>query len=78
MIQLFWRDKRNGLILSDMGKEILIPARQMILIEEKIRQIAYRENNLVDCTVKVGALPMASSHLMPSAMSLLKSRYGTV
>lgn len=77
-VQLFWRDKRNGLILSDRGKEILILARQMIMIEEKIRQIANRENSLVDCTVKVGALPMVSSHLMPSAMSLLKSRYGTV
>ncbi|MGN7286062.1 LysR family transcriptional regulator [Shouchella rhizosphaerae] len=77
-VQLFWRDKRNGLILSDIGKEILILARQMIMVEEKIRQIANRENSLVDCTVRVGALPMASSHLIPSAMSLLKSRYGTV
>ncbi|MBY9079073.1 LysR family transcriptional regulator [Paenibacillus sp. HN-1] len=77
-LQLFWRDKRNGLMLSDTGKEILILARQMIMTEEKIRQIANRENNLVDCTVKVGALPMVSSHLMPSAMSLLKSRYDSV
>lgn len=77
-LQLFWRDKRNGLMLSDTGKEILILARQMIMIEEKIRQIANRENNLVDCTVKVGALPMVSSHLMPSVMSLLKSRYDSV
>ncbi|MNV44147.1 HTH-type transcriptional regulator GltC [compost metagenome] len=65
-------------MLSDTGKEILILARQMIMTEEKIRQIANRENNLVDCTVKVGALPMVSSHLMPSVMSLLKSRHDSV
>lgn len=74
-LRLFWRDKRNGLMLSETGKEILILARQLLMIEEKIRQIANRENGLVDCIVKVGALPSISSYLMPTAMSLVKSRY---
>lgn len=77
-IRLFWRDKRNGLMLSETGKEILILARQLIMIEEKIRQIANRENSLVDCNVKVGAIPSMSSYLMPSAMSLLKNRYDSL
>lgn len=74
-IKLFFRDKQNGLILTDAGKEILILARQMKLIENKIYHIASRENKLLRGKVKVGSFPAASTILLPETIAIFRSKY---
>ena len=41
-LKLFHRDKRKGLILTDIGHEILILARQMEKTENRMYQAAFR------------------------------------
>lgn len=46
-VKLLIRDKQNKLKLTDAGKEIVVLARQMIVIENKIYQVADQENHLL-------------------------------
>jgi DNA-binding transcriptional LysR family regulator len=77
-VKLFLRDKQTGLILTEVGKEILILARQMKLIENKIYQVAYQENKLLRGTVKVGSFPAVSTNILPLIISLFRDKYPSV
>lgn len=46
-VKLLIRDKQNKIKLTDAGKEIVVLARQMIVIENKIYQVADQENHLL-------------------------------
>ncbi|MEK4069866.1 LysR family transcriptional regulator [Peribacillus sp. FSL R5-0717] len=77
-IKLFIRDKQNGLILTEVGKEILILARQMKVIENKIYQVADRENKLLNGKIKVGSFPAVSTNILPKVFALFRSKYPLV
>ena len=42
-LKLFYRDRKNGMILTDAGAKILFLARQMEDLENRIYQTAFRE-----------------------------------
>ena len=50
-------------MLTDIGKEILLLARQMKGIESKIYQVANRENKLLNGKVKIGSFPAVSTKI---------------
>lgn len=77
-IKLFIRDKQNGLMLTEVGKEILILARQMKVIENKIYQVADRENKLLNGKIKVGSFPAVSTNILPKTIALFRSKYPLV
>ncbi|WP_291754429.1 LysR family transcriptional regulator [Lysinibacillus sp. UBA5990] len=77
-IKLFNRDKKNGLTLTEVGKEILILARQLKGIGNKIYQVANRENKLLSGKVKIGSVPAASTNILPEPISLFMSKYPLV
>ncbi|SDJ14477.1 LysR family transcriptional regulator [Alteribacillus bidgolensis] len=77
-IKLFIRDKKNGLILTEVGKEILILTRKMKFIENKIYQVANRENKLLSGKVKVGSFPAVSTNILPKTLALFRSKYPLV
>ncbi|WP_408010251.1 LysR family transcriptional regulator [Pseudalkalibacillus sp. A8] len=74
-IKLFIRDKQNGLMLTKVGKEILILARQMKVIENKIYQVANREDKLLSGKVKIGSFPAVSTNILPKTIALFRSKY---
>lgn len=74
-LKLLIRDKHHGLMLTDIGKEILSLARQMKGIESKIYQVANRENKLLNGKVKIGSFPAVSINIMPQAIAAFRSNY---
>ncbi len=62
-------------MLTDVGKEILLLARQMKGIESKIYQIANRENKLLNGKVKIGSFPAVSTNIMPHMIAAFRSNY---
>ena len=74
-VKLFLRDKRNGLIITDVGEKILLLARQMVNLENKIYQTAFRDNNFLGSKVKIGSIPIASSVILSKAISIFKQKY---
>ncbi|KAB2486587.1 LysR family transcriptional regulator [Priestia endophytica] len=74
-IKLFIRDKKNGLMLTEVGKEILVLARQMKGIENKIYQVANQENKLLSGKIKVGSFPAASTNILPTTLASFRAKY---
>ncbi len=74
-LKLLIRDKHHGLMLTDVGKEIFLLARQMKGIESKIYQVANRENKLLSGKVKIGSFPAVSTIIMPQAIAAFRSNY---
>lgn len=77
-VKLFIRDKQNGLMLTDVGKEMLILARNMKEIENKMVQLACQENKLLRGKVRIGSFPAASTNLLPEVICSFRSQYPQV
>lgn len=74
-IKLFFRDKRNGLILTDVGKEILTYAKQMEDIDNRIYQAAYKERNMLGGRVRIAVLTSLVSTILSKALKEYRRLY---
>ncbi|MDO4556643.1 MAG: LysR family transcriptional regulator, partial [Lachnospiraceae bacterium] len=74
-LKLFYRDKRNGLILTDAGNKILIQARQMADIENRIYQTAFRENNFLGGKVRIASMPIITSVILSKVFYNFRQKY---
>jgi len=77
-VKLFHRDKRKGLILTDTGEKILLLARQMKNIEERIYQTAFIENNFLGGKVHVASVPIATTLILSKALPIYRAKYPAV
>ena len=77
-VALFYRDKRNGLTLTDTGQRILDLARQITMIEERIYQTAYMSKNMLEGTLKIATLPYGSVFFLVKALSVFQTKYPQV
>lgn len=62
--KLFLRDKRNGLILTDVGEKILLLARQMVDMENRIYQTGYSNNNFLGSKARIASMPILTSVIL--------------
>lgn len=74
-VKLFFRDKRNGLILTDAGEKILLLARQMADNENRIYQTAFRENNFLGGKVRVASMPILTSVILSKVIFRSRQKY---
>ncbi|MBQ7493704.1 MAG: LysR family transcriptional regulator [Selenomonadaceae bacterium] len=77
-LKLFYRDKRRGLILTDAGEKILLLARQMENLEERIYQTAFSENNFLGGKVRVASVPIATTLILSGALKDYRAKYPAV
>lgn len=77
-VQLFYRDKRKGLILTEVGKKILTLARQMEDIDNRILQTAYQENNLISGRLRIASLPSLTATYVSQTLKIFHERYPNV
>lgn len=74
-VKLFHRDKRKGLILTDAGHKILLLARQMADVENRIYQTAFRENNFLGGKVRVASMPILTSVILSKVFFRFREKY---
>lgn len=74
-VKLFFRDKRNGLILTDAGEKILLLARQMADTENRIYQAAFRENNFLGGKVRIASMPILTSVILSKVFYNFRKKY---
>lgn len=74
-VKLFLRDKRRGLILTDAGEKILILARQMADMENRIYQTAFRENNFLGGKVRIASIPILTSVILSKVFYRFREKY---
>ena len=74
-VKLFHRNKKQGLILTDVGEKARLIALEMEHLEEQLYQTAYLENNFIGGNLRIGSLPILTSTLLPEPLHSYKKRY---
>lgn len=74
-LKLFHRDKRKGLLLTDIGQEILLLARQMADLENRMYQAAFRSNNFIGGKVKIASMPILTSVILSKVFYAFRKQY---
>ncbi len=74
-VKLFYRDKRNGLVLTGVGEKILNLARQMADTENRIYQTAFRENNFLGGKVRIASMPILTSVILSKVFYQFRQKY---
>lgn len=77
-VRLFHRDKRIGLILTDVGKEILLLAKQQADLDNRIYQAAFKANNFIGGKLRIASLPVLSTSLLSRAFPIYRKLYPEV
>ncbi len=74
-VKLLLRDRRNGLLLTDIGKRILVVFREILMGFDKVHQEICAEKGLEQGSIRVGAFPAASAHFFPKIISSIARKY---
>lgn len=74
-VTLIIRDKRKGLILTDVGKRILIHIREILNGIEKVEQEVAAEKGHEVGKIRIGSFPSASAHFLPKIINIFQQKY---
>lgn len=77
-VKLFFRDKRNGLVLTDIGKKIVGLSKQMEDINNRINQAAYEENNFIGGHLRIASLTSLTSTIVSKTLKEYRASYPDV
>lgn len=73
-VSLVERD-RNGIVLTDIGQRVLIPAQAMLTSAEHIRQETSEALGLQTGKIRLGSFPSVSAHFLPGLLRQFRQRY---
>ncbi|MFD0589269.1 LysR family transcriptional regulator [Paenibacillus sp. GCM10027627] len=74
-VPLIIRDKKRGLILSNLGMRILKPTKEVLNNLYIIKQEAAAEKGLEAGTIRVGSFPSTTARLLPKMIGTFKKLY---
>lgn len=74
-VTILIRDKRKGLIVTDVGSRILVHIREILNGIEKIEQEVAMEKGHEVGTIRIGSFPSASAHFLPKMINHFKEKY---
>ena len=74
-VTILIRDKRQGLIVTDVGSRILVHIREILNGVEKIEQEVAMEKGHEVGTIRIGSFPSASAHFLPKMINHFKEKY---
>lgn len=74
-VALLIRDRRKGLILTEVGKRVLVHIRKILNGVEQIEQEVAAEKGFEIGTIRIGSFPIASAHFVPKILSTFQQRY---
>jgi DNA-binding transcriptional LysR family regulator len=72
---LIIRDRRNGIVLTDVGQRILVIFRRILQQFDKVQQVVAAEKGLEIGTIRIGSFPMSSAHLLPKIIRSIRECY---
>jgi len=74
-VKLLLRDRKRGLILTDIGERILVHIRAILNHIEKVEQEVAAEKGFEVGTIKIGSFPSASTQFLPKIIKVFKQKY---
>lgn len=77
-ITLLIRDRKKGLILTEVGQKTLIHIREILNQMEKIKQEIAFASNLEAGTIRIGSFASATSCILPKIISKFHKKYPNI
>ncbi|MBM7567297.1 LysR substrate-binding domain-containing protein [Paenibacillus sacheonensis] len=74
-VTLLIRDRKNGVLLTDVGKRLLVHCRSILNGYEKIKQEIKSEKGFEVGTVRIGTFPAVSARYLPAILRVIGERY---
>lgn len=74
-VTLLIRDKKSGILLTDIGKRLLPLFRDILYGYEKVEQEVQAELGLEAGTIRVGSFPIVSSNFLPAIIRSIQEEY---
>ncbi|MUG70388.1 LysR family transcriptional regulator [Paenibacillus validus] len=74
-VSLIVRDRRKGIVLTDVGQRVLVQIREILQRIENIEQIAAAEKGLEVGTIRIGTFPSAAAHFFPKIIDFFQRNY---
>ncbi|EJQ52551.1 LysR family transcriptional regulator [Bacillus hominis] len=74
-VTILIRDKRKGLIVTDVGSRILVHIREILSGVEKIEQEVAMEKGHEVGTIRIGSFPSASAYFLPKMINIFREKY---
>ncbi|AOK89706.1 LysR family transcriptional regulator [Paenibacillus sp. S33] len=74
-VQLLLRDRKKGVLLTDIGHKVLLQFRMMLQSMEKVQQQVAAEKGLDVGTITIGAFPSASAYFLPPIIHHIRQHY---
>lgn len=77
-VRLFYRDKRNGLILTEVGQQVLTLAREMLALDNRIQQVALNDKGIIGGHLRIGTLPSLTATVVTKTLQTYRQLYPEV
>ncbi|MDR7207062.1 LysR family transcriptional regulator [Bacillus sp. RC] len=74
-VKLLLRDRKRGLILTDIGERTLVHIRAVLNHIEKVEQEVAAEKGFEVGTIRIGSFPSASTQFLPKIIKVFKQKY---
>lgn len=74
-VKLLLRDRKRGLLLTDIGERILVHIRAVLNHIEKVEQEVAAEKGFEVGTIRIGSFPSASTKFLPGIIKVFKQKY---
>ncbi|MDP4095326.1 LysR family transcriptional regulator [Paenibacillus sp. P96] len=74
-VKLIIRDRRNGIVLTDVGSRILVLFREILNGFEKVEQEIAAEKGLEVGVIRIGTFTSASAHFLPRIIRTIGEKY---
>ena len=74
-VQLLLRDRKKGVLLTEVGQRVLLEFRSILQSMQKVQQQVAAEKGLDIGTITIGAFPSASAYFLPPIIHQIRQNY---
>lgn len=74
-VRLIVRDRRKGILLTEIGQQLLVQIREILQRIHHMQQIVAAEKGLEVGTIRIGTFPSAAAHFFPLILSYFRKHY---
>jgi DNA-binding transcriptional LysR family regulator len=74
-VKLLLRDRRSGLMLTGIGKRVLVICREILSGLDRIDQEIAAEKGLEKGRIRIGAFPVAAAYFIPGIIRAITAKY---
>lgn len=74
-VTLLIRDRRKGIVLTEVGKRILVLFRDILKGFDKVDQEVAAEKGFEVGLIRIGSFPAASAHFLPKIFRAISEKY---